>query len=363
MTLASLVASTAAGCQLLAGLDNRQPTEIDGGDATRADAPPDPCGQVGVPDLPDAVAGSVDLTIVLALRSIDLGLDGGAAYGFNLDRMCTCPGPDTCLRPDDAGQACDQPAGIDNAGVGLLRAAAAENLLSEQQANDSLSRGLSGVLVRIAHYNGLGDDALVHVAVFTSLGAESALDGGAPPLFDGGDRWTVEETSIKGETDGGYVAVAEDTTAYISGGVLVARLDFPVAIGSTVGPQVTFDMSSGIIVATLRRKDAQSPYTLSGTLAGRWAAAQLLTSFQAYPDPFQQGGWLCGNDPTYLALKQTVCRGVDIHKRADSDGTNTRCDAYSVGLRFTAVGAELGSLVTRPDASHPCGVSWSDTCP
>jgi hypothetical protein len=348
-----------AGCQLLAGLDNRQPTAVDAGDGG-TDAR-DPCSQVGVPDSPDAGAGG-DLTIVFALRSIDLGLDAGAAYGFNLDRACTCPAFDTCVRPDDAGPACDQPPGVDNAGVALLRTAAAQNLLSEEQANNSLSQGLSGLLVRIDRYNGLGDDALVHVAVFTSLGADGVLDGGTLLQFDGGDRWTVEETSVKGQLDGGYAAVAEDTSAYVSGGVMVARLDFPIVIGSTLGPPITFDMSSGIIVATLARKDAQS-YTLSGTLAGRWAASQLLTSFEAYPDPFQQGRWLCGDDPTYLFLKQTVCRGVDIHKRADSDGITTRCDAYSVGVRFTAVSALFGSLVSRPDASHPCGASWSDNCP
>jgi hypothetical protein len=219
------------------------------------------------------------------------------------------------------------------------------------------------LLVRIDRYNGLPDDAVVRVAAFSSPGVEGALDGGSVPLFDGGDRWSVDALSTKGQVDGGYVAVAEDTAAYVSNGVVVARLDFPLTIGSSLGVPVTLNLSNGIIVASLGRRDALSPYTLSGVLAGRWAASDLLTGLESYPDPFEQGKYLCGNDATYGALKQSICRGVDIHKRADTDGTNTRCDAFSMALRFDAVAAELGSVISRSDASRPCGPTWSDSCP
>jgi hypothetical protein len=354
-----------AACQLIAGLEDRRLRD-EAGAADAADATPmdDPCSVVGLPPRPDPSSSTPDdaVTIVYALQAIDFGFDAGMTgpYGFNLDKTCTCPGPDTCTRAPDAGIACDvPPQGIDNNGNLLFRKAAELNLVTQLQLNQALSTGESGVLVRIEKYNGQPNDAQVRVAVFSSLGIQGFAEGGAPK-HDGTDQWTVESQSVLGGTsDGGFVAVYADPTAYVTNNTVVAALDFPVTIGSTVTSPVTIELTSGFIVAKLA--NVSGVRALSGTFAGRWPMTKMLTSFQAFVDPFNPPTHLCGSDPAYQIVKGLACGAADITRSPDLDKGGP-CDAVGVGVHIQAIESQFGKVASRPDAGFPCGPQWSDSC-
>lgn len=356
----------AIACQLIAGLEDRDVAkEAGAGDAGQdVGAGEDPCTMVGLPSRPDPSTSSADdsTTILYALRAIDFGFDAGATgpYGFNLDKACTCPGPDTCTRPPDAGTTCDVPKGIDNNGNALFRKAADLNLVTQAQLNMALSTGESGVLVRIEKYNGGANDAQVRVAVFSSLGLQGFMEGGVPK-HDGNDSWTVDTESVLGgtTTDGGVVAVHVDQTAYVANNTVVAALDFPVTIGSTITSAVTIELTSGFIVAKLGQMGGVP--TLSGTFAGRWPMTKMLTSFQAFVDPFNPPQHLCGTDGVYQIVKGLACNTADIARAPDLDNRGP-CDAVGVGVHFDAIQSQFGKVSTRPDAGFPCGPQWSDSC-
>ncbi len=353
------LAATAA-CQLLAGLGDRTLAIHDGGsDASIEDVVANPCSALGVPDRPDASSSANDsVTVTAALQDIDFGLDGGG-YGFNLDRICTCPGNDSCIRNGDGGPACDVGEGVDIQGRQLFQFAENLQVIQEVQLNQALESGQSGALIRIDEWNGTPNDSQVRVSVFSSLGAAS------PPLaFDGGDLWSVQDFSVAGITDAGtYLATASVDSAYVVDGKVVATLDtdLPISVGSSVQSVVSLVLSSGVIVADIAQ-GSNGVYTLSGTLAGRWSMQKMLTSFQVFYDPLDSTQHLCGNDLSYQTVKQYACNLADIATNVLSDNTNAPCDAISIGLHFDAVSAQLGAIVPSPEAGTPCGPSYTDSC-
>src|SRR5688572_26725096 len=105
-----------AACQLLVGIEDRQERAADAQAALDAGTDAvDPCSVVGVPARPNVKDEDDGGDFVFALARIDMGLDGGLPFALNLDRTCTCPGADSCKRPDAQPPACDGDGGDDNA--------------------------------------------------------------------------------------------------------------------------------------------------------------------------------------------------------------------------------------------------------
>lgn len=363
--VAGVPALILASCQLVAGLEDRQvraaadaATPIEAGSDAN-----DPCSSVGTPlrnaNAPSSPSDAV--TFTAALYTVDFGFDGGVGenYGLNLDKVCTCPDKDSCVRTGDAGPACDGKNGVDQGGRAIIRLAETAGIVSESQLNTALVNGTSGALVRVDQWNGTNEDATVIVSVFSSLGYFN--DAGSPPAWDGNDKWSVE----RGSVIGGDLTKPQATTsqAYVSGGTLVATLDFPLTISSGAGNSpVTIDLTGGYIVASIG-KDAGGRYKLTGTLAGRWATKTLLTSLQIFPDTLTGTGYLCGDDVAYQALKGSVCKAADINRAQANDQGGFDCDAVAIGLHFIAREAELGELLSREAGVGACGPSYQDTCP
>jgi hypothetical protein len=349
-----------AACQLIAGLGDRTVGVADSG---AGDV--NVCTSVGLAPPPADAASSPDdsVSIVAALEDVDFALDGGTTnvYGLNLDSTCTCPGPDSCVRPNEAGPACDVRDGIDIGGRALFQLASEFGVVSQLQLNQALQQGQSGVLIGVTQYNGTPNDSSVNVSVFTSLG----IAEGTTPQFDGTDVWTVQDTSLFGMTltpDGGYIAQTT-TTGYVTNGTLVATFNvLPLTVGSSTDSPVTLALSNGSILAQITQTN--SVYKLSGTLAGRWPINTMLTSFQAFIDPNSPTEHLCGTDTTYQLLKSVSCPLPDITDNPANDNRGSPCNALGIGLHFDAVSAQLGAVVSAAsDAGAPCGATWTDMCP
>ncbi len=359
----------AAGCQLVAGIDDRSVYAPDGSpDSALGEAGSDagdPCSGPGVPTAPDlSTSNSSDpVELQAALSMLHLGLDGDAGiFGFNLDHACTCPGPDTCQRPIDAGQACDYSGGVDNIGrqvFGLFASTGDGGFITEDTINQAIAQGLIGAFIRVRNYNGLADDAQVQVSVYASLGVTGFP---TPPKFDGTDQWDIDEGSTNG---GSFDQPKYSTTGYVRNHTLVASLKFPVIIGSQYISPITVELQSGLIVANIALNGSGPTATLkslSGELAGRWESSKLLTSLQSVPDPFNDGGFLCKGGFVYEAAKIAICKDQDIASDPTNDGTGI-CDALSLGLGFEATPALHGPVKPSPANPMHCGASYSDICP
>ncbi len=347
-----------------------------GGPDAQQDAGPqgdgDTCGHVQWPARPDHddPSDAGDIEFYNALSFLDFGAgDAGApnAFGFDLDGICTCPGPESCKPVSDAGpKHCDQEGGVDNSGASLVAQFSSASFFDQGYINQQLAAGLFGALMRVRGYNGQANDTKVELSVYTSNGTEGAQYGDASvPKGDGTDRWTVDPDSLLGGTilDGGEPVPkqAYDLNAYVSNYYLVGNLNVPLSIGAANGEGlVTVDLTGSVVVAKL--EPYQGSFRTTGVMAGRWSTKKLLTTMQVLNDPLLIGQHLCGSDPTYQALKPKICSFADITSNVQDDGKNAPCDAISMAFSFKATPATFGSVFAKPDSGTPCGPQWTDDC-
>ena len=365
------VGCLAAACQLVAGIDDRSvyvepPPEAVVDASVTPDAAPDPCLASWLRPAPSSATSSptdaIEGVLALSKLRLDTAADSGVAEGMNLDRTCTCPGHDSCQRPAGPNAqalppACDGPRGVDNAARGLFAVLAQGKVSSEAAINDSIAKGSAGLVIRIRRYNGLPDDAQVDVAVYASQGFSGAGDAG--PAFDGGDPWSIDQASVLNywaETPR-YVT----TNAYVSGGTLVATLQLPVIVGWSSGQPIIVELEGGQIQAKITMAGAKIS-GLRGKLGGRWRVDKLLTALQLVPDPLDSSKRLCGDNPTFVALKSTFCSAADIASNPSDDGVGV-CDAVSLGLGFEASAAVIGPVRLTPYNGAPCGINYAPRCP
>ncbi|CAN5115417.1 hypothetical protein BH09MYX1_BH09MYX1_47560 [soil metagenome] len=359
----AFIAIALLSCQAILGITPRDELtdnpDSSSGDAD-VEASTDLCGSRGLPERPAETTSSPSdaVKVIAALRTVDLGLDAGDGYGFNLDRVCTCPGVDGCKRPDTK-HICDGVNGIDNGGRSLFRAASNLGLVREKELNATIQQGISGVFLRVDGWNGTPTDAKVRVSIYASLGFSA--DASASPQFDGNDVWTVDEGSVLGSDVEKPKYFADD--AYVTNGSLVVpSLDFPITVGGASSqPAVTLELSDGVIQAKLSTVNGITQ--LDGVIAGRWPAKTLLTGLQVFYDPNDPNRTpFCGDSGLYQIFKDFTCSLVDIPRSPSIDNTAAPCDALAIGIRFIAVAAKLGPIVAHPDSGAPCGQGYSDSC-
>jgi len=327
--------------------------------ASEADV--DPCNHAEPPPRPSADDPSAsDIELVNAVSGVDFG-DGGSDYGFDLDHTCTCPGPESCVPMQGGSGHCDDSRGRDNAGGALIAEfTALEPDFSTAKVNVDIQSGLSTMMLRVRQYSGMPNDTQVALAVFAATGTEPLTDAGLNPVpkNDGTDTWMIDPTFVSG-TPPPYVAIDEDTAAYVSNGVLVGSVSFPFRIGGSFGPNF-LQLSDAYLVATLTK--TSTGWSMSGTVAGRWDTRNLLTGMQGVHDPLSPGSFLCGTDQTYQGFKQAICAAADISSNATRDNTGAPCDALSLAVAFTSEPALLGTLLSASTAPTPCGATYSDQC-
>jgi|CZKU01.1.fsa_nt_gi hypothetical protein len=361
----------------------------DGDAAASADAGPDPCLHARPPGHPDGgVSGGGTIQVVAAFKTIDIGLTADASaprppFGYDLDGVCTCPGPPSCIQVPGAPRSCDDDAGRDNTDIDLFRGLGGAASTGTAQIDDGLQSGQYGLLLVIDGYNGMADDENVTVSYYVSNGVNRTADGGIPtPTFTGGDLWTVDPDSLQNKPqDPASIpscahnpqcqSVFSDDRAYVSNYVVVAHFNqLTVAFGdrSFLGG-ATMALSTAVVVGQLQPVPIQQGvfgYDLvGGTIAGRWPTKALLQTLATIPA--NDGGFLCGNGNLYYEIiKETVCGAADISQNQANDNMNVACDAVSVGMTFAAGPAQLGAVLAVPPALAGCAdgsVPFTDNCP
>lgn len=337
-----------------------------GGDVV--DAGPTGCGHAKPPSRPGADdPGGADTEFVAAATSIDFGLDGGVASSFDLDDRCTCPDVESCKPQPGASKHCDDDAGRDNTGGPLLgKFVALSSDFDPNGINTRMTKGSSTLLFRIRHWNGMPNDTSVELAIFLSSGTAPLNDAGdsPPPKHDGSDVWSVDTASVIGGVAPPFVAAYVDGNAYVSGGVVVATVDFPLTLGGAyVGSFIS--LSGARIVGTLE-KHAAGYVVQDARVVGRWGSRNLLTGMQVAKDPLNKTQYLCGTNLTYQTIKSEICKSADLATTPQNDNTGAACDAMSLVLSFQSEPAQLGPPVPVPasDAGPltPCGASYTDQC-
>ncbi len=326
----------------------------DGDTCDHAEPPPRPAA--------DDPSDGGDIEILSALASVDFNLAGDAGViGFDLDRTCTCPGPESCVAQSNGNPHCDDARGRDNSGGALIQQfSSLTSVLDATKLDQHIAQGLYSLVLRVRGYNGTANDSQVSVAAFSSNGTVPLDDAGTNPVpkHDGTDQWGIDPASVVG-TPPPYVAAYEDDAAYVSGGVLVANVSFPFSIGTSFGANF-LRLDGAYLVATLAK--TAGGYTLSGVVTGRWDTRNLLTGMQAIKDPFNPGQFLCGTNATYAAFKAAICAAADIASESASDNTGAPCNALSLAVGFQAEPAQLGGILPSGTRPTPCGATYSDKC-
>jgi hypothetical protein len=348
------------------------PAQQDGGpdavvEAGGNDASPDvigPCPQVYPPAKPpgdDPSDAGDNQTVIVALHTLDLGIrtDGGASplYGYDLDHVFTCcdGGPESCKPPVTGNPPhCDENEGRDNSGGQLLNTLALldPTQISSDAISQRLEQGAYSLILQIASYNGQANDTQVVAGIYASAGVVTQGDAAPAAKWDGTDVWTVDESFVLNGADASPILPNHfDAHAYVSGGVLVMQVNFPLSLGNGTTNPVTISLTGGVITAQIVPVGGGTYKLVNGQVAGRWSAAGVLATASSLQF---QGNPICPGTSFYKNVKAQICAAADIAADPTQDNTAATCDALSVGFGFTADPANMGSVVATAQQPDYC---------
>ncbi len=341
--------------------------------AVAVDAGPSACPEVFPPAAPtaDDPSDASDQTFVIALHTLDLGLDfdGGTPppIGYDLDLVYTCcdGGAESCKAASTGATHCDETSGRDNSGELLLASLAS---LDSAQFNDTtitarLQEGFYSILIQVLHYNGQPNDSQVTAAMYASDGIQPVGDSAPPAKWDGTDEWTLDNAFVVSPDASPPLPNHFDGNAYVAGGMLVMHVNFPISLGTSGTGSLSISLTSGVVTGTIV-PGAGTYHLTNGVIAGRWNISDLLGALQSLDLTF--GGTsqaLCRGTATYSFIKQQICAHADIMTDPTADKTGATCDALSVGFSFTADPALMGEVVSPGIKSSVCGDGGDDAAP
>jgi hypothetical protein len=291
---------------------------------------------------------------------VSYGTDGGSPSvgGLDLDRACSREDgtPTSCVESPLASPHKDDSHGVDNAMGWLL----ADNQIQLDRVLGPNTDPRVTLLLRLTGYNGQADDDQVLVEVFTTAGVEPVDDAGRPgePRWDGTDQWTVSCETFA-SCDGGalsqQVTEVSDTTAYVTGGVLVStNLGLlPAARSFAQEGDAGFltaliNLNDPVLVAPLTHGDAGVEIH-GAILGGRWRTADLIAATAG----------VCISPDVSMRF---VCPAADLASQAKLDGTGHACDALSVGMTFDAHPATITSHLVPIVYNSPCDAGPAGDC-
>jgi hypothetical protein len=346
-------------CNIIFGIDPPElaPPKPDTG------RPPEDAGCVVAhwPEAPRTEDGSGNVGFIVALKEIGLSTDPPTPVtGYDLDGVCTCPGPEACVpRVAEAGAHCDEPGGRDLSMNKNVYAVISQSPgFSADRLNANLTKGRYGILARVENYNGGKNDKSVRVSVYLSSGTP----GDAGPSWDGGDPWDLDPASLTSDA-GPPVSQYVDDTAYVADGVLVASKLSGVKLALGVGSEsIDLELAQAVMTAkVVARGDA---FALEdGLVVGRWPTKNVLKAVAPLNAP-GLGVPLCS--PIAKALydyaKTSICRAADISSNPARDpDKGADCDALSFGMRFVAEPAKFGGIRAKIYVDAGCK-DWNDDC-
>jgi hypothetical protein len=336
-------------------------------DAATPEAGPSACPELFPPAAPaaDDPSDASDQTFVIALHTLDLGLDyeGGSPppIGYDLDSVYTCcdGGAESCKAAAVGATHCDEVSGRDNSGELLLSSLAS---IDSTQFNDTsisarLQEGYYSILIQVFHYNGQANDTQVTAAIYASDGIQPVNDSGVPPpaKWDGTDLWTLDNAFVVAPDASPPLPNHFDGNAYVSGGTLVMHVNFPLSLGTSGTGSLSIDLTSGVLTGTVV-PEGGAYHLQNGVIAGRWNVSDLLGALQSLDLTFGGSSQaLCRGTSTYSFIKQQICSHADIMTDPTADKTGATCDALSVGFAFTADPALMGDVVSPGVKTSVCG--------
>ena len=355
LPFALLVATAPCGwlaCNIIFGID---PPELA---LPRPDtgSPPEDAGCVVAhwPGAPRTEDGTANLSFLVALKEIGLSTDPpNPVTGYDLDNVCTCPGPEACItRVPEAGLHCDEPGGRDLSMNKQVFAVISQSpSFSADRLNANLTKGRYGILAENKDYNGGKNDKAVTVSIFLSSGTP----GDAGPAWDAGDPWDLDPAALAGDA-GGPVSRYVDTTAYVADGVLVASQLTGIKLTLGVGSEsLDLELSQSVLTAKVVARGGT--YALEdGLIVGRWPTKSVLKAMGPLNAP-GLGVPLCspGAKALYDYAKGAICRAADISSNPVRDlDKGADCDALSFAMRFLAEPAKFGGLRAKVYADAGC---------
>ncbi len=378
---ASLLIPTAASA------DAPSEAATPGGDAGVSDAGTDGPACTSLVARPPAKDDGFDGgDYVMALRGLRVDILADASTtapprGLNLDRTCTCPGPESCKIPSTPSKdRCDDSEGRDNAAAAVFTnfSALAPEAFQPAFVREEVAAGRYTLLVRLQGYNGTPNDTKVAASMYASNGLEGiqdAKDGGGPtPKFDGNDAWTIDPASTLGgdPTIGRDCRVDpqdctanpnfSDPNAYVSDGVLVARINVPLAVTGLVSSYVV-ELKDAYLVGKLT--PSGTGFGFVGEYTGRWGIGEMLRGLAFVRDPVSPS-FLCRNNTTYQNVKKVLCGALDLVADPQQDNKNVPCNAISTALSLEMSPAQMGRVYKVPQKVSPCpqdADAGLDSCP
>ncbi len=296
-------------------------------------------------------------------RRIGFNLDGYCTTQDELSTECTPPGAGLPVQVDGEG-------GIDNTfgnrffPVLSLGAPGIDvDLISTQE------RGVGAILLIIEGWNGERNDSQVSVTVtqtvfgttaapdgslpdVTVIGSQAFLDAGgtmpAPlPVWDGTDYfWGRSDTFVANDPTLPNVRV---TTAYVTDGVLVARLPdrTPIRlVGSAIGVEVTMTdlVATGNVYEIFKEPTGEPPKVV---VAGRWGFNDMVAQAENVN--------VCEGTALFTTLTRLLNNMVDVLQDPPDDPDPTLpCDALSVAVTFDGYVGRFGGIAEGQPFPNPC---------
>jgi hypothetical protein len=328
------------------------------------------CPEVFPPVKPaaDDPSDAGDQTLALALHTIDLGFgaDSGAppTYGYDMDHVYTdCEGgPESCTAAVAGATHPDEIGGRDNSGGQLLYTLSSfdPGLFNSSTISERLQAGTYSLLVQLLHYNGTANDTQVTAALYTSDGIQAVGDAAAPPAkWDGTDVWSIDSASVLFADASPVVGNFSDSAAYVSNGIFVMHVNFPISLGTSATGGITVNLTGGVITGQLVPMGNGTYSLTDGLISGRWNVPGMLAAIQALAILTTP---LCQGTTLYENIKSQICQYADIMTSSTDDLTGKTCDALSLAFAFTADPANFGNVITTPPKFTSCEAGTPDSC-
>jgi hypothetical protein len=359
-------AALVAGVALLSCADLFGFKTLTGGDASTPDAMPDvaadsaPCNPVTWPGPPSSNEGTDAGSFTIALHHVYLTgtPDGGSGpIGYDLDKHCTTTFAASCIPPPDSGTVVDDPDGVDDESVSLIKTLSflSSGSLSDSALNAAIGSGQFSMLVRLINYNGVQNQTSANLGF--ALQASPGVEFGAS--WNGNDRWYPATQDVYLGDAGTDLPAQLAHTAYVNNGVLVALYDtapltlrfiIPGGGGYLSGP-IDIKLTNVVITANVVARSDGKYDLANGIVAGRWPLANMVTSVGELN--LGDAG-LCSTG-VFAGVKQaSICPAADLASNPPDDGTQ-RCDAISVAISFDATAATVASTpVWFPEPASVC---------
>lgn len=268
--------------------------------------------------------------------------------GYDLDDRCSlpelgdpppldCEPTNALITPFDGARGVDNSlngflAFLDGAVMGLFASPLNESITA------SFQNGLIGLLFRVSDWNGTPDDPDVSAAI-----AEAAFG----TVTGDGIRWYGSDESFDRTVAN---PLNTDVRAYVTGGVLVARMRDGAEITLNNGMQaLRFDLNRMIVTGRISRTGPNTGRIDEGVISARWPVDRAIAALTGLGIPPVAP---CTEE---RALAETAIRNnLDLRSDpAEMPETDT-CDAISVGIGFRAIESEVIGIQPPDDILNAC---------